>query len=139
MIRLKIRRKKMKLNLLKNVGDLGVITEWKTFVDARLEILCPEEGTMSLGQRVYKVYNGRVSLPEWELMQGSNKINFIAADGRVYRCGEIKRSGRFISVVNNLDGMVVDLALAYERQSALIEELVSRLDDLENNHGIKIV
>ena len=129
----------MRLNLLKNVGDLGVITEWKTFVDARLEILCPEEGTMSLGQRVYKVYKGRVSLPEWELMQGKNKINFIAADGRVYRCGEIKRSGRFISITNNIDEMTVDIAFAYERQAELIEKLQSRLDELENNHGIKIV
>jgi hypothetical protein len=134
----------MKLNLLKNVGDVGVITKWKPVVDERIEILCPEDGAISveqkmLGQKIYKVYNGRVSFPEWGLTQGNNIITFISTDGRVYRCGEIKRSGRFISITNNIDEMTVDIAFAYERQAELIEKLQSRLDELENNHGIKIV
>lgn len=129
----------MKITLLKNVGDVGVITEWKKLLPDRLKIDVGEDGALTIGSKTKRTANGSVSFYEFELTLGSQRVEFKTDDGRVFQCGVIARNGRFIQVTNELDELVTRLALAYERQEREIESLRAEISKKEKERSIKIV
>lgn len=129
----------MNIEILDRVGSFGVILEEKHVVGDRVVITTNLDGTVMIGQRNYKTQDKQISFPEWELMQGPNKVRFIAQDGTVYSCGTLHRSGRFISVANALDGIVTKLAVAYNDQGKELAELKEEIGNIKKKYGIDII
>lgn len=129
----------MILRLLKNVGDFGIITDWKKVLHDYIDVSIGEEGDLYIGDRHQKTVDGVVRLNEHYFQQGKNNVRFISTEGVVYDCGIIERSGRFIEVTNSLDKLVVNLALSFNEQAEEIASLKSQLDDIESRRSIKII
>lgn len=129
----------MKIVLLKNIGKHGVILDWKKLLRDTVEFDIEESGVLTVGARLHRAVNGHIVFPEYDILLGTNKVTFTASDGTVYECGKISRSGRFIEVVNPVDELTVNIALAYERQAGEISELRARLEEIQTERGIKIV
>lgn len=128
----------MKITLLKNVGSVGVITGYKNLIPDRVRFDVGEGGTLFIGAKGYTV-DGFVEIAEYEVKPGPNKVMFIDSDGISYACGTINRNGRFMSVSNNLDLLVVDLALKYNEQSEKIKALEDKLSQVQKQYGISII
>lgn len=129
----------MQLNLLKGIGTIGIITDWKKVIHDHISVEIGEEGELTIGRHTYRTDNGRAVVPEWAIPPGNSKILFVGANGDTYNCGVISRNGRFINVTNGIDELSVALALAYEAQSERIGRLEGRLEELEKGSTIKIV
>ena len=129
----------MKIEILDKVGSFGVILEDKRFVTDHIDIDIGHDGVLMIGQRSSKTQNGCVRLPEYELTQGPNKVNFISSDGKSYFCGVIHRNGRFMSVENALDGLVVKLAVAYNDQAHELCRLKEEINTIKTKYGIDII
>lgn len=128
----------MKLTLLKSIGTIGVITGYKTLIPDCVRFDVGESGTLFIGAKGYAV-DGSVEVAEYEVKPGPNKVMFVGSDGISYACGTINRNGRFMSVANNLDLLVVDLALKYNEQSEKIKALEDKLSRVQNQYGISII
>ena len=120
----------MKIVLLKALGSVGVITELKTVLsDAYLtvEVIGADEGTLiirdrMLNDRAYSVKNGKARIPEYELLAGKSAVVFQTSTEK-YVCGAITRNGRFLSLDNNSDKLIVACATALEEQAKRYDEL----------------
>ena len=128
----------MKLTLLKNVGNVGVITGYKNLIPDRVRLDVGESGTLYIGAKSYSV-DGFVEIAEYDVKPGPNKVTFVDADGQAYACGTINRNGRFISITNNLDTLVVDIALCYDVQNEKIKKLEEALSKVTTQYGISII
>ncbi len=128
----------MKITLLKNIGAFGVITGFKNLIPDRVAFDIGENGTLFIGAKSYYV-DKCAEIAEWEIKPGPNKIMFVADDGATYSCGTINRNGRFMSVANNLDMLVVDLALKYNEQGEKIKLLEDKLSQVQKQYGISII
>lgn len=129
----------MKIIILKHIGNIGVIVDWKPFLRDRLEIEIGEEGTLIVGARTYRVEDGSAIVEEYNLKQGGNKVYFRDNDRTLYECGELKRNGRFIEAVNQIDEVVAKLAIGYEQLAVEVAELREEIAEKERERAIKVV
>lgn len=129
----------MNIEILDRVGSFGVILEEKRVIGDRVNITTNLDGTVMIGQKNYKTQDKQISFPEWELIPGPSKVQFIAQDGTVYLCGTLHRNGRFISVTNALDGIVTKLAVAYNDQGKELAELKQEIENIKKKYGIDII
>ena len=129
----------MKIALLKHVGQVGVILDWQKLLPDGLKIDIGEDGILTIGERSKQTEDGSVIFYEYEFVLGNKKVEFVAKDGTIYHCGTINRSGRFIEVKNDLDRLVVELALAYEKQAGEIESLRAEISEKDKQRAIKII
>ena len=139
----------MKLNLLDAVGNIGVITECKPLVRDKIEIDVGCEGVLCLSttdsiscmtkQKAYKTNSGKVVINDYDMPQGTSRIEFSKHDGKKYDFGQIQRNGRFIQVVNSLDKLTVALALAYNEQGDKLKELEAEIKTIKKQYGISIM
>ena len=133
----------MKIEILETVGAFGISildknADGKAFLRDKLEIEIGRDGILILGDRSYKVEDGRASIPEYFIPQGPNKVIFSDSTGN-YNCGKIYRNGRFISAEGILEPITVQLALAYNKQGEEIKRLRSELNELREKYGISII
>ena len=129
----------MNIEILDRVGSFGVILEEKRVIGDRVNITTNLDGTVMIGQKNYKTQDKQISFPEWELIPGPSKVQFIAQNGTVYLCGTLHRNGRFISVTNALDGIVTKLAVAYNDQGKELAELKQEIGNIKKKYGIDII
>lgn len=129
----------MKIIILKHIGNIGVIVDWKPFLRDRLEIEIGEEGTLIVGERTYRVEDGSAIVEEYNLKQGGNKVYFRDNDRTLYECGELKRNGRFIEAVNQIDEVVAKLAIGYEQLAVEVAELREEIAEKERERAIKVI
>ncbi len=129
----------MKIIILKHIGNIGVIVDWKPFLRDSLEIEIGEEGTLIVGTRTYRVEDGSAIVQEYNLKQGGNKVYFRDNDRTLYECGEIKRNGRFIEAVNQIDEVVAKLAIGYEQLAVEVAEVREKIAEKERERAIKVV
>lgn len=133
----------MKIEILEAVGAFGISildknADGKAFLRDNLEIEVGREGVLVLGERSYKVEDGQVSIPEYFIPQGPNKVIFSDGTGN-YNCGKVYRNGRFISAESIVEPITVQLALAYNRQGEEIKQLRAELNELRGKYGISII
>lgn len=128
----------MKITLLKSIGNIGVITGFKSLIPDRVKFDVGESGNLFIGAKSYTV-DGIAEIAEWEIKPGPNKVTFIDAEGQAYACGTINRNSRFMSVTNNLDTLVVDIALCYDAQNEKIKQLEETLSKVTTQYGISII
>lgn len=129
----------MKLVLLKNIGEYGMLLEYNRVLQDFNNIEIPEEGSLIVGKRSYTVQYGRVVLPIYEIMEGPNKVIFTSQEGVNYFCGVIHRSNRFLNISNPVEALVVNLALTIERQGQEIKRLDEEIDTIKEQYGISII
>ena len=132
----------MKIRILKELGDVGVITDCKPTIssaDIYVLLIGASGGTLTVGERNYSVKaSGEVIFPEWELTLGEKKVTY--TDGvRVYDCGKLIRNGRFLKVENLTDKLIIDCAVSLAAQREEIKGLRDELDVLKTQYGISIV
>lgn len=128
----------MKITLLKDIGNVGVITSWKNLISDYVEFDVGEDGTLFIGAKSFKV-EGSVKIIEYEIKPGPNKVMFVDKPGNSYSCGTINRNGRFVNVTNNLDKVVAELALGHVAQCEKIKQLENELSNLKKQYGISII
>ena len=132
----------MKIIILKQLGDVGVITDCKAFIsDPNIEmvIVGASGGTLTIGARSYAVKpTGEVLIPEYEIVLGESKVTYNDGE-RLYDCGKLNRNGRFFSVINVMDKLVITCALLIADQQKQIDALNNELDVLKKQYGISIV
>ncbi len=139
----------MKLNLLDAVGSIGVITECEPLVRDKIEIEVGYEGVLCVSstdivscmskQKAYKTNSGKVVINDYDMPQGTSRIEFSKHGGKKYDCGQIQRNGRFIQVVNPLDKLTVALALAYNEQGDKLKKLEEEIKTTKKQYGISIM
>ena len=132
----------MKITLLKSLGNVGVITDWKPLISsARFDIAIDggSGGALTVGGKVYAVKDGCVSFPEYELLLGANKVMYADERGNAYDCGVIRRHGGFIDVVDDIRGIVVKAAIDHERQVQEIARLAAEIKTIKEQYGISII
>jgi hypothetical protein len=132
----------LKITLLKSLGNVGVITEWKPLISsAKFEMVIDggSSGALTIGGKVYAVRNGNVSFPEYELLLGANKVTYADEHGNAYDCGVIRRHGGFIEVVDDIRDIVVRVAIDHEKQAREIVELAAKIKTIKEQYGISII
>lgn len=70
----------MKINLLKVLGNAGVITGEQKVISDKLVLKSAEEGTVMVGRAVFVVKNGEAVIPEKRLEQGASRVFFVKGD-----------------------------------------------------------
>ena len=128
----------MKITLLKDLGSIGVITGWKNLLSDYVEFDVGEDGTLFIGAKSFAVESS-ARIIEYEIKPGPNKVMFMDKQGNSYACGTINRNGRFVSVTNNLDKVVTELALGHVAQCEKIKQLEDELSILKKQYGISII
>lgn len=129
----------MKINLLKVLGNAGVITGEQKVITDKLVLKSAEEGTVTVGRAVFVVKNGEAVIPEKRLEQGASKVFFTTdEDGKIYDCGCLVRRGRYVDPVNPVDKVIASLAIACEAQEKRIKALEGELAELRKGYGINI-
>lgn len=128
----------MKINLLKVLGNAGVITGEQKVISDKLALKSAEEGTVMVGRAVFVVKNGEAVIPEKRLEQGASKVFFTDEDGKIYDCGCLVRRGRYVDPVNPVDKVIASLAIACEAQEKRIKALEGELAELRKGYGINI-
>lgn len=133
----------MKIAILENIGAFGILlldksTDGKAFVRDKIDIDVGREGTLIVGERSYSTEDGHISIPEYLIAQGPNKLIFCDKTGN-YNCGKVHRNGRFITAESIVEPITVQLALAYERQGEEIKQLRAELSELREKYGINIM
>ncbi len=139
----------MKLNLLDAVGSIGIITECKPLIRDKMTFEIGCEGVLSLSstdsvscvarQKAFKTNSGSIVIDDYEIPQGTSRVEFLSEDGQRYECGQIQRNGRFIQVNNPLDKLSVALALAYNEQNKRLNEIEKALKTIISQYGISIM
>ena len=138
----------MKLNLVESFGNRGIATECKQVLRDQLDIDVGCEGTLamyavnSVGttvQKNYKTKNGTVSIPDYDILPGNNRIEFTRADRTLFKCGEINRNGRFIQTKTNADELILAIAFAYIKQQEQINEITKNISEMNSQNGINIM
>ena len=138
----------MKINILKPLGNVGIISLNKEFISDSYITITIEgeaEGTLSVispiksfGTRVYAVHNGTCKISEYEISLGTSKIVFSNDDGD-YDCGEIIRNGRFLEVNNHADKLIISCAIGLAAQAEEIGKLKEENRLIKEQYGIKII
>ena len=132
----------MKIRILRELGDVGVITDCKPTIssaDIYVLIIGASGGTLTVGERSYPVKpSGEVIFPEWELTLGEKKVTYTDGD-RIYDCGKLTKNGRFLKVENLTDKLIIDCAVSLAAQREEIKGLRDELDVLKKQYGINIV
>lgn len=129
----------MRLQLLKSLGNYGVLLDWKNFLPDAVDIQVDIEGALTIGNKTYPVVNGKVHLLEYQIISGPNRVSFVDKDGVVYECGCIHKSTRFINIVNPVDKLAVENALATEKLARRVEELEKAVKTIKEQYGITII
>jgi hypothetical protein len=128
----------MKINLLKVLGNAGVITGEQKVISDKLVLKSGEEGTVMVGKAVFIVKNGEAVIPEKRLEQGTSRVFFTDEDGKIYDCGCLVRRGRYVDAMNPVDKVIASLAIACEAQEKRIKALETELAELRKGYGINI-
>lgn len=131
----------MNITILKPLGEIGIITDWKTLIPDNticVNISGESEGSLTIGQRTYAVKNGKVSIPEYEIVLGESRVVLSCASGN-YFCGTINRNGRFIKVSCPVDKLIVACALRISAQAVEIEELREEIKTIKKQYGISLI
>jgi hypothetical protein len=128
----------MKINLLKVLGNAGMITGKQKVISDKLVLKSGEEGTVMVGKAVFIVKNGEAVIPEKRLEQGTSRVFFTDEDGKIYDCGCLVRRGRYVDAMNPVDKVIASLAIACEAQEKRIKALETELAELRKGYGINI-
>jgi hypothetical protein len=128
----------MKINLLKVLGNAGVIPGKQEVISDKLVLKSGEEGTVMVGKAVFIVKNGEAVIPEKRLEQGTSRVFFTDEDGKIYDCGCLVRRGRYVDAMNPVDKVIASLAIACEAQEKRIKALETELAELRKGYGINI-
>ena len=115
----------MKITLLKAIGNVGIVTELKPVIsEAFLTVYISgaNEGTLTIREHTYVVNNGKVEIPQHEILAGKSSIVF-QTNNEQFACGTITRNGRFLSLDNEADKLIVACALALDAQAKQNKEL----------------
>lgn len=128
----------MRINLLKVLGNAGVITGEQKVISEKLVLKSGEEGTVMVGRAVFVVKNGEAVIPEKRLEQGTSRVFFTDEDGKIYDCGCLVRRGRYVDAMNPVDKVIASLAIACEGQERRIKALETELAEFRKGYGINI-
>ena len=128
----------MRINLLKVLGNAGVITGEQKVISEKLVLKSGEEGAVMVGRAVFVVKNGEAVIPEKRLEQGTSRVFFTDEDGKIYDCGCLVRRGRYVDAMNPVDKVIASLAVACEGQERRIKALETELAELRKGYGINI-
>ena len=129
----------MRLQILKHIGAVGMLLDYKTLIPDIVNIDVSEEGVLCIGNKTYAVTDGKVRFPEYELVPGPSKVTFVGKDGTNYVCGTINRNSRFMTVTNPIDSLAVSIALMCEAQGERIDALERAVDEIRQQYGISII
>lgn len=141
-------KESMKLDLIESLNKTGIFTKCKSIIKDKLEINVGCDGIMILSttkcdgssaQRSFKSANGVVTIYDYDLNQGSNRVTFERSDGVKFNCGEIHRNSRFIHTKSSTEELIISLALAHFEQEKKIEELSEKIEKIASRYGISII
>lgn len=122
----------MKIVILNTLGSVGIITDLKSVIsDAFIFVNVDgaDEGTLIIRDRAYAVKDGKTRIPEYEILAGKSAVMFQTKDKK-YTCGTITRNGRFLSLDNNSDKLIVACAMALEEQAKRYDELCELVKEI---------
>ena len=131
----------MKITLLKYMGRIGVITEYRPLIPSKIsvEIDGEREGKINVGCKGYQVKDGIATISEWDVLAGENKVTFTDSNGQIYDCGKLWRNGSFIEIRDDIRSVVVKGVLATEAQAKEISRLQEEINIIKKQYGISIV
>ena len=131
----------MKVILLKNLNNTGVITERCRVIPDFLEFEFGEPGVFRIGQRSYHVENDKIYVPQYDIMLGSHaRLVFVDEKGKEYDCGEIFRTGsRLVEFHNDIEGTLVDAVATLDESRREIAELRGVIKKIQEQMGISLI
>lgn len=130
----------MKLVLLNNIGNYGIILEPDGFIlDTHLPVEFEQSGLLTIGEVTNRIVPGVNYIREINIAQGISKVTFVDDNGRHYNCGRIIRSGRHVSISHQIDGLVVALAKACDDQESEIKNLKEEFNRFKTQFGVSII
>lgn len=132
----------LRIKIFKECDNYGLIVDVTHFMRTDyIEVIIEgtQCGILSVGSRNYQINNGRVCFPCYELLLGTNEVTVTADNGKLYKCGSLRRDGRMLSAINPTEELIVCCTETCER---LLKELASvneRIKKIEESYGIHVV